>query len=346
MPLNRSDAGGGRLWTQWTRRTLHAYILALVFLSASLPAQPLFTGSEALPMEVDRLYSRGLQFLAKTQTPGGYWPDSDYARQPGVVGLATLAMLAHGDDPNFGPYSKPIHNALDFIVKHQDKATGYIGPTMYNHGFATLALAEAYGQVNDPRLGPALRQAVRLIMDAQTRNPNKAWRYSPEAADADTTVSGCQMVALLAARNAGIPVPEHVVQDGLNFFRDCQTPDGGMGYTARFTGGNAPRTAIACLVFALAKQKSSPEFKSGFDYLKSAPTATQYPEYFLYYASQAYFHASPELWQTWNRENLKTLSLTQNADGSWDSGPGTTFGTAACLLSLALNYRYLPIYER
>ena len=71
-----------------------------------------------------------------------------------------------------------------------------------------------------------------------------------------------------------------------------------------------------------------------------------YQEYFLYYASQAFFHGSPEAWRTWNRSNIKTLGATQNPDGSWDGQFGKTFSTSACLLSLALNYRYLPIYER
>ena len=66
--------------------------------------------------------------------------------------------------------------------------------------------------------GPALEQAVKLIINSQSRNPFGAWRYSPEATDADTTVSGAQMVALFAARNAGIAVSEDAIQKGLKFF--------------------------------------------------------------------------------------------------------------------------------
>ena len=51
-------------------------------------------------------------------------------------------------------------------------------------------------------------------------------------------------------------------------------------------------------------------------------------------------------WAKWNRKNIATLKQNQNADGSWSGQFGTTFGTAASLLSLALNYRFLPIYER
>ena len=60
----------------------------------------------------------------------------------------------------------------------------------------------------------------------------------------------------------------------------------------------------------------------------------------------AFFHASPEEWNRWNKENISDLTQSQNPDGSWDGQFGTTFSTATSLLSMALNYRFLPIYER
>ena len=321
-------------------------LAVLLMISSSLPAQELYTSSSGvLPAEVDRVYVKGLQSLVRTQKPEGNWPDQPYGNEPAVVGLAVVSMLAHGDDPNSGPYSTAIRRGLDFILKRMDPQKGYIGTSMYNHGFATLALAEAYGAVDDPRLGPALQQAVRLIVNSQERNPAHAWRYSPESSDADTTVSGAQMVALLAARNAGIAVPETAIQNGLKFFISCQTADGGIGYTSAMAP-NGTRSAIACVVFALAKEKTSPSFKAAFEFLKKAPPETQYAHYFLYYAAQAYFHASPEAWQNWNRENIKSLRLSQAPEGNWEGQFGPTFSTAGSLLSLALNYRYLPIYER
>ncbi|HZM05652.1 MAG TPA: prenyltransferase/squalene oxidase repeat-containing protein [Candidatus Saccharimonadales bacterium] len=321
-------------------------LLAAALGPISLPAQQLYTGSASLVAEeVDHMYVKAMQFLVRTQGPQGNWPDQPIQTQAALTGLAVLSLLAHGDDPNFGPYSTTIHRGLDFILKTADPATGYIGPTMYNHGFATLALAESYGAVEDARLGPALQKAVKVIITAQEQNNFHAWRYSPAAKDADTTVSGAQMVALLAARNAGMPVPEQAIQDGLKFFLTCQMPNGGIGYISP-VGPNATRTAIACVVFALAKQKNSEHFAAAFAFLKQAPPDTQYPPYFLYYVSQAYFHGSPELWQSWNRENIKSLRAIQAPEGNWDGQFGTTFSTAGSLLSLALNYRYLPIYER
>ncbi len=326
-------------------------MLALgISLLALLPAsgQELFEGStETIPPEVERMYTRGLQYLAQNQAAQGTWSDMQgLASQPAVVGLAVLAMLAHGEDPNNGPYSLHIKRGLEFILSQQAPETGYIGTTMYNHGFATLALAEAYGMVNDPRLGPALQKAVKLILDSQAQNPFGAWRYSPQARDADTTVSGAQVVALFAARNAGIAVPQEAIDKALTFFKQCQSGDGGLGYTSP-GGSNMPRTAIGGLVFILAKQKESAHCKAALRFLSQGNlTETHYYHYYLYYASQTFFHSSPEAWEAWNKININMLRNSQKADGSWDGSQGTTFSTAASLLSLALNYRYLPIYER
>ena len=62
--------------------------------------------------------------------------------------------------------------------------------------------------------------------------------------------------------------------------------------------------------------------------------------------AQAIFHASPEAWRVWNAKNVKRLKAVQTENGSWTGNYGTTFSTSAALLSLALNYRFLPIYER
>lgn len=321
-------------------------VIALAGCVCSLHAQELFQEENDMAAgDVDRLYVKGLNFLARTQTADGSWPDKPYGAEPAVVGLSVIAMLAHGDEPNFGLYAPNIKKGLDYILKLQNKETGYIGRSMYNHGFATLALAEMYGTVDDPRLGPALEIAVRLIINSQDKNSLGAWRYSPESSDADTTVSGAQMVALFAARNAGIAVKEENIQKGLRFFSRCQTPEGGMGYTSN-SGPNGTRTGIACLVFSLAKEKTNPIYLNAFKYLQRAPQDMSYREYNLYYVSQAFFHAGPQHWRDWNLRNIKMLTASQTPEGAWDGQFGSTFSTAGSLLSLALNYRFLPIYER
>jgi hypothetical protein len=324
---------------------LRIFFLVSIVL-VGVQGQELFQESgDVSPAQVDKIYLKGLSYLVRGQNSEGRWNEMPYGAEPAVVSLSVIAMLAHGDDPNTGPYALTIRRGLDFVLKQMNPASGYIGRSMYNHGFSALALAEAYGQVDDERLGPALEKSVKLIVSSQSRNPFNAWRYSPESMDADTTVSGAQMVALFAARNAGMAVPEDAIQKGLRFFLKCQTPEGGFGYTGA-TSPNGARTAIGCLMLALAKEKKTKEFENAFKYLKTAAPDASYQQYYLYYASQAFFQASSEAWNDWNRRNIKTLASTQNDDGSWDGQFGPTFSTAASLLSLALNYRYLPIYER
>ena len=321
--------------------------VSLWFLSSPVAAaQELFESAvDTVPLEIDRMYTKGVQFLVQSQTPQGTWGDPQ-GSQPAVVALAVVALLAHGEDPNSGPYSQNIKRGLDYILSQQNKETGYIGTSMYNHGFATLALAEAYGMVQDDRLGPALDDAVKLILRAQSQNSFGAWRYSPTSRDADTTVSGAQMVALFAARNAGIAVPEDAIQKGLKFYLQCQSGDGGFGYTGP-GGSNMPRSAIGALVFILAKQRNANACKAAVNFLKTATfTETHYFHYYLYYASQVYFHLAGEAWEQWNKLNVQLMRTTQKSTGGWDGSQGPTFSTSCALLSLALNYRYLPIYER
>ncbi|MFC5051488.1 prenyltransferase/squalene oxidase repeat-containing protein [Rubritalea spongiae] len=319
----------------------------LCFSSLQLNAQSIARrDSDAIPAKLESIYTRGLKYLANSQQANGVWTDNS-GHYPGVVGLATLAFLAHGEDPNHGPYSSNIKNCINFLLESQKAENGYIGTSMYNHGFATLALAEAYGVVDEPKIEKALQKAVDLILSAQKRNPKGAWRYSPDSKDADTTVTGCQIVALLAARNAGIPVPDSAIERALKYMSSCRDSGGAYGYTSR-GGAKTTLTAIGSLCFSLAKQKNADGFDQSLEHLKQNLDYrdTHYTYYFEYYMSQALFHADEDLWKLWNDKNIRLMSVTQQSDGSWLGNRGPAYSTASALLSLALNYRLLPIYEK
>ncbi len=115
-----------------------------------------------------------------------------------------------------------VKKAVRSIIQGQDEKTGYLGGSMYHHGFGMLALAESYGAVDDRNLwsdsdksaagkhrtiGQALELAVRCAVTSQKKNNFGGWRYTPDSTDADTSVSGAVLVGLLAARNAGIESP-------------------------------------------------------------------------------------------------------------------------------------------
>jgi len=311
------------------------------------PAIPFLNrGQDAIPSQVDEMYSKGIRFLANSQSAEGNWPDT-YGRYVGVVGLAVMALMSTGEDPNSGPYASNIQKALQFILKEQNEETGYIGDTMYNHGFATLALAEAYGVVEMQGLGQALQKAVDLSLTAQEANRQDAWRYNPASRDADTSVAGAVLVSLFAARNAGIAVPDDAFEKALAYFDSMRTSNAGYGYSNP-SHPNFNRTAIGVLVFSLARRDDEPHIAKSLEYLSSNLNYRDpsYAYYFEYYMSQALFQADIDLWEKWNQINIRYLSTIQSPDGSWPGSNGATFSTSAALLSLALNYRLLPIYER
>ena len=303
--------------------------------------------ADPIPAAVENIYTRGLRHLSESQNSEGSWSDGQ-GSEPGVVGLAIMAFLAHGEDPNHGPYADNIQKGLTYILGKQKEANGYIGDGMYTHGFATLALAECYGMYRDDRIAPALKKAVELILSAQKRNGKGAWRYRPESTDADSTVAGCQIVALYAARNAGIPVPDAAFEKGLKYMSTCRGTSGGYGYTSGMGGGRPTLTAIGLLTQALAKQHDTRTFKASTKYLGKRLNYRDrnYAYYFEYYMSQALFHSDEKLWNEWNTKNIRYMSTIQAGNGAFPGNNGPTFSTSAALLSLALNYRFLPIYEK
>jgi hypothetical protein len=143
-------------------------------------------------------------------------------------------------------------------------------------------------------------------------------------------------------------VPDKAIEDCLKFYSDCQSPsDGGIGYLPRSGGHGGSTTAIGVAVYSYARKKDSPVFQKAFKALKAQEGgSSSYPYYFEYYAAQAYFQSDVKEWQAWNETLIKKMSEAQAEDGSWEGGMGPSMSTTLGLLSLALNYRYLPIYER
>jgi len=338
-----------------------AICVSMVGWASVAKAQLPFTRyGEVVPRDVREMYDRGLQYLAKTQTERGDWTDSQQG--PGTTGLALMVFLASGEDPNFGLYSNHVRRALRSIISAQNASTGYMGNSMYHHGFAMLALAEAYGTVDDRDLWPAgqrrsqrsigaaLELAVRLAITSQKKNPLGAWRYSPDSTDADTTVSGAVLVGLLAARNAGIEVPDTSIEKGISYYKGMTSNSGQVAYSGGLSGfdESLARISIATLVYAVARRRDLPQYKAALRYLtqRLEQTANQWPEYARYYQSQALFQGDVEAWEKWNKLLIRQLKNAQRSDGSFTGQCGPAITTSMSLLALALNYRFLPIYER
>lgn len=346
--------------------TLAGLILAGLAFTPHVHAQdPQIRFGNKVPVEVEVIYEKGLSWLADNQDEDGDWNQGNSMSShgpngPGVTGLCIMAFLADGEDPNFGRYAVNVRRAVRRMIEAQDESTGYLGGSMYHHGFGMLGLAEVYGVLDEDLLwqdapngakrsiGKALELAVRCAVTSQKSNRWGAWRYSPTSTDADTSVTGAVLMGLLATRNAGIKVPDECIDKALDYFAKMTTSRGQVGYSGVGGGGSKNLQAIAGLVYAIGKRKDIKQYKAVLGLVRSNVESndSSYPFYYRYYTAQSLFQGDFEAWNKWNTLTIRQLKDLQADDGSFNSSQGQAYGTAMSLLAMALNYRFLPIYER
>ena len=113
--------------------------------------------------------------------------------------------------------------------------------SMYQHGFAMLALAEAYGAVDErnlwpdgkaPRsIGQALELAVRAAITSQKKPRPTPGGTRPDGQATPTPRSAARSsIGLLAARNAGIEVPDEAIDRAIAYYKSMTSTGGQVGY--------------------------------------------------------------------------------------------------------------------
>jgi len=300
----------------------------------------------------------GLKYLTSRQLEDGSFGTSGYARNVAVCGLGGMAFLASGSTPSRGPYAEQINRCIEYLLSQTSDA-GFIaapdatsrGP-MYGHGFATLFLCEVYGMSQQPELRDSLGQAVELIIGSQ--NAEGGWRYQPQPTDADVSVTVCQVMALRAARNAGIAVPRETIDRAIAYVHGCQNEDGGFRYTLTEVSQPSQFARSAAGVVALynAGIYASAELERGLDYLQRFRPGTEtagnggFYFYAQYYSVQAMWHAGGEYWKQWYPAIRDELVARQRADGSWLDSICSEYGTAMACIVLQVPNNYLPILQR
>lgn len=305
--------------------------------------------SPALAAAIDK----GLAWLAERQAPDGSFGSlSHYGPHVGITGLAGLAFMSEGSMPGRGRYGEVVEKCLAFMIS-QSSESGLLaaetshGP-MYGHGFATLFLAEVYGMTHRPDVRESLRRAVRLIVN--TQNEEGGWRYQPVRNDADISVTVCQIMALRAARNAGIYVDKTVVDNAVAYVKQSQNPDGGFRYMLQSGGSAFARSAAGVAALQYSGEYRSEEISRGLEYvLRFAPPQEQTVGHYFYghyYAAQAMYIAGDAYWQRWWPAIRAELIEKQEAEGLWRGQAGDEYGTAMALIILEMPNRLLPIFQK
>jgi hypothetical protein len=304
----------------------------------------------------ERSIERGLKWLAAAQHEDGGFGSGPLQGNVAVCSLAGMAMMAGGSTPGRGPYGNQVNRCVDYLLANAQPGGFIAGPDasrgpMYGHGFSVMFLAECYGMSRRPELRETLAKAVKIIVNCQ--NKQGGWRYQPVRDDADISVTVCQIMALRAARNAGLFVPNETIDRAIDYVKRSQNADGGFMY--RIQGGESapPRSAAAVAALYSAGVYKGPEITKGLDYLMQFLPATgaaareNYYFYGQYYAAQAMWQAGGERFRRWYPAARDDLVARQRADGAWlDPVGGNECAAAMALLVLQLPNNYLPIFQR
>ena len=312
--------------------------------------------AEQITPETQRAIDEGLAYLAQHQNADGSYGTGAYRGNVAITSLAALAMMASGSSPGRGPYGAQIDLALLYVLDNTSPRglvaapSGGFNVPMYGHGFGALFLAEAYGMTRRPEIREKLDKAVRLIVDSQ--NGEGGWRYQPIRADADLSVTICQINALRAARNAGIFVPKETVEACIRYVKQAQNPDGGFRYMLNSGGSAFPRSAAGVVALYSAAVYDSKEVEAGIAYLKNHISEVRgagrggHYYYGHYYAAQAMWIRGGEDWNRWYPAIRDELIRRQSGQGAWSDSFGNEYGTAMALIVLQMPNNTLPIFQR
>lgn len=305
--------------------------------------------------------AKALEWLAGKQNTDGSWSDGAYQHNTAITAFAMLAFMSQGHLPGQGLYGPEVAKAARFLIASARPSDGYLvgarGGNMYCHAMATLALGELYGQTSDEKIKPVVQKAVSLIVRSQ--NPQGGWRYEPAPTGADISVTIMQVMALRAARNGGIHVPDTTLKKAIAYIKSCYNRQvGGFSYQPGGHGPGFARTAAGACVLFLTGEYNAQEIPKSVSYLKqhfNDGTHFYYGHYYAAHAMHSYAGShkeGPREWQDWYGRVVRYFvhSGGQAPDGSWSRTNrhevGPVYQTSIAVIILSVPAHYLPIFQR
>ncbi len=336
----------------------------------------------------------GLEFLARYQRSDGSWSLLDFDRHDprhgqilssdmAATGLAILAFQGAGYTHRDYKYAQQLSRAMEWMLQNQsrdgmlfvsDRDLPDDPRRMYSHAIATLALTEAYGMTQDPKLREPIDRALRFISTTQDAK-HGGWRYysDPTGRRTDTSVTGWMMMALQSARLADVHVEDKVwlgIEQWLDSARDPNN-ESQFRYDPyadasqlQHRAATPSMTSVGLLMrLYLGWDRRDQRLIDGgailLRHLPSNRSPLERDTYYWYYATQVLRHLGGETWDQWNRHLHPLLVDSQiksgELAGSWDPyspvpdrwahAGGRLYVTTMNLLSLEVNHRLLPLYS-
>ncbi|MBI3272149.1 MAG: terpene cyclase/mutase family protein [Planctomycetes bacterium] len=333
----------------------------------------------------------GVAFLVRSQQPDGSWgtgvktrgfeimhsiPGSHDAFRVATTALAVLALEEALRAPTPFAQAKEAHaRGLEYLVTHGEarRDTGDLLYNVWAHTYALQALASEMKANPDPRI----RKSAEWHLDRLQRYETwmGGWFYYDFGAHTQTPSDGpssfgaaAGLVALRAARDAGLDVPEPLVEHAVHRLEELRLPNGAyvygdyLKYAPRHPA-NQPKGSLGRSQagnFALwlwgSKKVGEPEARAGLDtffrehlfieigrkrqYPHEAWYATA-PYYFFfghYYAARMLERFGDAGKAAYGARLAETILPFQEPDGSWWDYPlwdyDKPYGTAFAVMIL------------
>jgi len=334
----------------------------------------------------------GLDWLARHRNPDGGWDADAFPARCEAAGgkcegigkgqhgepmpcpfdhaisaLATLAFLGHGHLPGAegDPYGELVEEALIRLEDPRDP---------WALSLSTQAFAEAEALERKGRWGPMARADGMKLLSLRQRDG--AWGYYPGGRGSDVPYTALAVQALLAARDAGLDLPEDFAARVDGFLGKLEERKGRLAYIARGVRfGYTPTSSNAHCAAAVRElldvstrgarhrahmalvSKQKPVWKISFrqvDVKGRGKVPVQIGHLSMYqwwYGAIATFHKGGSAWSSWFGAAKKALLRHQRkkgcARGSWDplgtyerQTGGRVFATALGVLILEQPYRH------
>jgi hypothetical protein len=345
--------------------------------------------------QAHRMADKALAFLAAHMRTNGSLERVNGQHFPSVAStaLAVLAFMANGHTADEGTdrYGPQVRLMLDWLLTQAQSTPcqcadvpgahvvvkifepGFNASQVHEHGYATWALAMAYGmsfgadnEFQRARLKTLLQGAVHALELSQAKSGG--WYYTLEAGQGEhegsTTVTVLQ--ALRAAKEAGVRVDVGCIRRAIDYLGKLQVSEGQDrnygGFRYRQAGaGTEERVTFALTAASIASLNQTGDYDSkfvdrGIAYMRqkdpltkgSAQTPSMWPWYERLYATQAYFqYRELRYFRQWYPELVNEAAGGQGPDGSFsDSDYGDVYATATAALTLAVPFGYLPTFQR
>ena len=322
---------------------------------------------DELDRQIDVSLRKAAAWLANNQQPNGAWTTPQHGDSTAATSLAVMALLAAGHAPEEGPYGRNLSRGVAWVIGQQNTNGLLVGENrshgpMYSHGIATLMLAEVAGMVSGDlaeQCQVSLEKAVRLIIDSQNQ-PKAAqhdggWRYQPNSTDSDLSVTAWQLLALRAAKDIGCDIPSRNIDRAIAYIKRLAVKrGGGFGYMGSH-GATITRAGCGIVALEVCGDHRGKESLAAANMILTRPLTSDvdYFYYASYYCTVGMYKVGGDEWQAARPALYQTILQKQKFNGNWQpvkggetKSGGDVYATAMAMLAMAIEYGYLPIYQR